>query len=76
MNYPGGKPRKFPFSGYTLVCCICLDSGSVGGGHLLNTFATYSESFPFLCVYVRWVYFYYHICLINLFFKILLWYHF
>lgn len=47
MNYPGGK-RKFPFFEYTLICYICLDSGSksVYILDILDMFATYSESVP------------------------------
>lgn len=49
MNYPGGK-RKFPFFEYTLMCYICLDSGSksVYILDILDMFATYYESVPLL----------------------------
>lgn len=59
MNYLGGK-RKFPFSEYTLMCYICLDSGSksVYILDILDMFATYYESVPLFfflsgeCIYV------------------------
>lgn len=63
MNYLGGK-RKFPFSEYTLMFYICLDSGSksVYIRDILDMFATYYESVPlffffqvnvFTCVWGR-----------------------
>lgn len=76
MNYPGGKkPRKFPFSGYTLICCICLDSGSkfVYILNIFDMFDTYTLkvflSFSFFCFHMHVFmclgvgvgrYFYYH----------------